>query len=351
MQLIQAFSPVFECLDVILESILNRLFFKCYIFYDWDYNLHGPMCAVVQHYLRGCHVGAPCHRGAYANMSRAFGRLQLSPPNFLRSTLLDARRHSMLRNASSLLATHRGLSALCTAFSTSSPHRLPADSADAATSVTLSSESEPPRRARRRDSDDGQGEAEPYREESRPSRGAQKFRPRDESREDTPRREFRTNVRRPREDRPTREYIPRDRQPREDRPARESFTPRQPREGTSTREFIYRQAREEKPTREFKRYDRGPRQSPTDQEGGRRLLRPPELARRLQALAARGLVDDAAEMLQNAPLDAQNLVVWNTMIKLAMEARKFKLGYSLYTDVSLTSVCGSLYWLSDTSYR
>ncbi|KAI0796608.1 hypothetical protein C8Q75DRAFT_741672 [Abortiporus biennis] len=63
------------------------------------------------------------------------------------------------------------------------------------------------------------------------------------------------------------------------------------------------------------------------------LLKPYELSKRLKALGDAGKVDEAVEYLKNSPLDAQNIPVWNTMIDIAMKARKFKLAFELYVDM------------------
>jgi hypothetical protein len=72
-----------------------------------------------------------------------------------------------------------------------------------------------------------------------------------------------------------------------------------------------------------------------ESEGEVKILRPAVLSKRITTLADAGLIDDAVLLLQNAPVDAQNIVVWNTTIRLVMKAEKYKLAYSLYTDVSM----------------
>ena len=67
--------------------------------------------------------------------------------------------------------------------------------------------------------------------------------------------------------------------------------------------------------------------------GKRPLLEPYELSRRVIALCQRGDVDLAVAALQKAPRNAQNIKVWNTIIQQCMEARKFNLAYSVFTDV------------------
>jgi hypothetical protein len=66
------------------------------------------------------------------------------------------------------------------------------------------------------------------------------------------------------------------------------------------------------------------------------LLEPHVLSQRLKKLCERGKLDDAVSLLKNSPLDAQNTPVWNTLIWETLKARRYKLAYSLYTDVRPT---------------
>ena len=67
-----------------------------------------------------------------------------------------------------------------------------------------------------------------------------------------------------------------------------------------------------------------------------RLLEPHVLSKRLKNLCDSNKIDDAVSMLKNAPLDAQNTQVWNTLIWEALKAKRFKLSYQLFIDVSYT---------------
>lgn len=67
-----------------------------------------------------------------------------------------------------------------------------------------------------------------------------------------------------------------------------------------------------------------------------KLLEPHTLSARLRKLCDRHQIEAAVSMLKNAPLDAQNAPVWNTLIWETMKARRFKLAYELYIDVSST---------------
>ncbi|PIL37213.1 hypothetical protein GSI_00906 [Ganoderma sinense ZZ0214-1] len=76
----------------------------------------------------------------------------------------------------------------------------------------------------------------------------------------------------------------------------------------------------------------------SEQGGGavskpKRLLKPYELALRLTKLCDEGKMDEAIETLKNMPLDAQNTVVWSTMISRAGRAGRFQLAYQLYIDM------------------
>ena len=66
-----------------------------------------------------------------------------------------------------------------------------------------------------------------------------------------------------------------------------------------------------------------------------RLLEPHVLSKRLKNLCDSNKIDDAVSMLKNAPLDAQNTQVWNTLIWEALKAQRFKLSYQLFIDVSI----------------
>lgn len=58
------------------------------------------------------------------------------------------------------------------------------------------------------------------------------------------------------------------------------------------------------------------------------------LAQRLQILTEQGKLEEAADMLQNTPLDAQNTVVWNGLLKDFLRAEKYQRAFELYVDVS-----------------
>jgi hypothetical protein len=77
----------------------------------------------------------------------------------------------------------------------------------------------------------------------------------------------------------------------------------------------------------------------------RRHLEPHVLSSRIKKLCDAGNLDGAVALLKNAPLDAQNPPVWNTLIRECMKADKYSLSYKLFTDVSRAmsdSPCKSL---------
>jgi len=78
-----------------------------------------------------------------------------------------------------------------------------------------------------------------------------------------------------------------------------------------------------------------PKKWASEAEPSKRLLRPPVLSARLKKLCDEGEVDAAVSMLKNAPLDAQNTPVWNTLIWECMKSKRFKLAYQLFVDVSI----------------
>lgn len=78
------------------------------------------------------------------------------------------------------------------------------------------------------------------------------------------------------------------------------------------------------------------KQKDTDTDSPTKLLDPYVLAKRLRQLCAENKIDDAVTMLRNAPRDAMNTPVWNTMIWEALKAQRYQLAQSLYTDVSLS---------------
>lgn len=71
----------------------------------------------------------------------------------------------------------------------------------------------------------------------------------------------------------------------------------------------------------------------TSSKSEKRLLEPHVLSGRLKKLCDDGKIDDAVYMLKNAPLDAQNSQVWNTLIWECLKGKRFQMGYQLFVDV------------------
>ncbi|KAK7695438.1 hypothetical protein QCA50_000074 [Cerrena zonata] len=66
---------------------------------------------------------------------------------------------------------------------------------------------------------------------------------------------------------------------------------------------------------------------------GRRLLLPYDLSQKLRTLCKEGQHEEAIELLKTSPADAQNTVVWNTLISQLLGVRKYKASYQLYVEM------------------
>ncbi|KAI0036723.1 hypothetical protein K488DRAFT_81719 [Vararia minispora EC-137] len=84
------------------------------------------------------------------------------------------------------------------------------------------------------------------------------------------------------------------------------------------------------PTSEADSTDSNPKKPRSSNYG---KLEPYDLAQRLVKLCKDGQLDEAVATLKRMPLAAQNIKVWNTLITNVFEAKKYKLAYSLYTDL------------------
>ncbi|KAF9055258.1 hypothetical protein BDZ89DRAFT_938618 [Hymenopellis radicata] len=62
-------------------------------------------------------------------------------------------------------------------------------------------------------------------------------------------------------------------------------------------------------------------------------LEPHVLSERLKKLCDEGKLEAAISMLKNSPHDAQNAIVWNTVIWECMKAKQFQQSYQLFTDM------------------
>ncbi|PPQ77740.1 hypothetical protein CVT25_011175 [Psilocybe cyanescens] len=128
-----------------------------------------------------------------------------------------------------------------------------------------------------------------------------------------------------------------------ERPELPRFLRRQQLQKTSTQETVKSVVRPASPSRpqnspsssktptfRSRHYD------PDNQTTPKSELRPLEphiLSGRLKKLCNAGKIDDAVYMLKNAPLDAQNTQVWNTLIWECLKGKRFQLGYQLFIDM------------------
>lgn len=101
---------------------------------------------------------------------------------------------------------------------------------------------------------------------------------------------------------------------------------------TTDRTYAPRVASRDPATYRSRHYDPS---NETQPKSEMRMLEPHVLSTRLRKLCDNGQLDAAVTMLKNAPLDAQNTPVWNTMIWESMKAKRFKLAYQLFVDVSI----------------
>lgn len=62
-------------------------------------------------------------------------------------------------------------------------------------------------------------------------------------------------------------------------------------------------------------------------------LKPIEVSNRVKALLGNDQLDHAITMVENLPMPAQNVVIWNILISAAIEKNRFKLAFELYYDV------------------
>jgi len=85
-----------------------------------------------------------------------------------------------------------------------------------------------------------------------------------------------------------------------------------------------------KPVYRSKNYDPSLETTPKSEM---RLLEPHVLSARLKKLIDSDKLGDAETMLKNAPLDAQNTPVWNTIIWGALKCQRYNLAFQFYIDV------------------
>ncbi|KAI0921262.1 hypothetical protein AcV7_003496 [Taiwanofungus camphoratus] len=65
----------------------------------------------------------------------------------------------------------------------------------------------------------------------------------------------------------------------------------------------------------------------------KRLLHPHVLSARLIKICDDDQLNTAIDTLKNLPLDAQNVAVWNTLIRETLKAKRYQLAYQLYVDM------------------
>lgn len=68
-----------------------------------------------------------------------------------------------------------------------------------------------------------------------------------------------------------------------------------------------------------------------------KLLTPVVLSTRIKKLYEQGQLQEAIDMVKHSPPDAQNAVVWATLIGFVMSEKRYKEGYKLFNDVSFVS--------------
>ncbi len=84
-----------------------------------------------------------------------------------------------------------------------------------------------------------------------------------------------------------------------------------------------------------------------EQEAPKRLLKPYQVSARVHKMCGEGNIEDAVKYVQSMPLDALNIVVWNTLISQAGHVKRFRLAHEVYTDVS----CFTPQYIIDTASR
>ena len=103
--------------------------------------------------------------------------------------------------------------------------------------------------------------------------------------------------------------------------------------GSRTRTAATNSVHSAKPSAAPRRPWSSAERAPPHGERERSRLQPYELSGRLITLCESGDVDLAVTTLESAPRNAQNIKVWNTLIQQCMYAKKYKLAYSVFTDV------------------
>lgn len=76
-----------------------------------------------------------------------------------------------------------------------------------------------------------------------------------------------------------------------------------------------------------------PRTNGTTHTGNKKILVPYDLSQRVDALCQKGHLPAAISLVKSSPLDAQNAVVWATLIRSVLAAEKYQEAYRLFIDV------------------
>ncbi len=82
-----------------------------------------------------------------------------------------------------------------------------------------------------------------------------------------------------------------------------------------------------------------PHTQPRPKFDPKHYTRPPQtpydMSLTVKSYVAQGKLDAAIEMVKNASLDSQSTIVWNTLIKCACVAERYKLAFQLFNQVSV----------------
>jgi hypothetical protein len=73
------------------------------------------------------------------------------------------------------------------------------------------------------------------------------------------------------------------------------------------------------------------------QDRGRFRPTPYDNAVKAATIASRGDLENALEMIKNSPIESQSTKVWNTLIKQAVVAERFKMSYNIFIEARIAS--------------
>ena len=91
-----------------------------------------------------------------------------------------------------------------------------------------------------------------------------------------------------------------------------------------------------RPSNRFKarQEDRRDDSRPSEQPRYGKLLIPYDLSQRVEALCRDGNLSKAISIVKEAPLDAQNTIVWGSLIRSVILAGRYQEAYRLFIDVN-----------------